>query len=432
MDKQVTRVIAGLKGLPLRRILNTIWKNPARRAAASAAVVAVYLALVASLRFQRLRSIKKKYPQYATREGMARMTAYDAWAIQKTILQLEFPSISLKALQFALFRTYGIPTISSLLLKTSQFSNPATSFKRYADTGALIGQFMSFEPNSDRAITSIARTKFLHTGYRASGKILEDDMLYTLSLFALEPIRFVQLFEWRSMSDMEKCAIGTYWKRLGEALDISYDCLPSGKTGFKDGLHYLEELGAWSHEYEEKFMKPDDTNKKVADKTMDVLVYAMPGPVKKAGVNFASCMMDDRLRAAMKYDAPPREYQAIFSTIITARRFYLRYLSLPRPRFMRQDVFMDEPNEHGRYNVRLWEGLPYYAKPTLWNRWGPGAWMARLMGMPVPGDDGDKYYPHGYDTQDLGPRYFEGKGRKTVQDIKDDLVASLKDRPFVD
>ncbi|KAF4228503.1 hypothetical protein CNMCM8980_006843 [Aspergillus fumigatiaffinis] len=153
----------------------------------TAACLTAYLALTLSLRFQRLRSIKAKYCKYSTPESLASMTDHDAWAIQKRILQLEFPFTALKALQFALFRTYGIPTISTLLLQTSQFSNPSTSFKRYADTGVLIGEFMGFEPTSERAITALARTKLLHTGYRASGKILESDMLYTLSLFALEP-----------------------------------------------------------------------------------------------------------------------------------------------------------------------------------------------------------------------------------------------------
>jgi hypothetical protein len=35
---------------------------------------------------------------------MHSMTDQDAWAIQKTIMQTEFPFIVLKSLQFALFR----------------------------------------------------------------------------------------------------------------------------------------------------------------------------------------------------------------------------------------------------------------------------------------------------------------------------------------
>jgi hypothetical protein len=163
---------------------------------------------------------------------------------------------------------------------------------------------MAFDPTSERAQTAIARTKFLHTGYRSSGKILESDMLYTLSLFALEPIRFIAMFEWRELSDLEQCAIGTYWKSLGDALDISFAVLPSGPHGFKDGLHFLEELREWSVKYEMDYMKPTPQNKEVAEKTMDVLLYAVPKVLRPIGVNFASCVMDDRLREAMMYMSP--------------------------------------------------------------------------------------------------------------------------------
>lgn len=62
-----------------------------------------YLALASTLRFQRRRGLHRKYP-YNTRESMGKMTDQDAFTIQKTILQMEFPFIVLKSLQFALFR----------------------------------------------------------------------------------------------------------------------------------------------------------------------------------------------------------------------------------------------------------------------------------------------------------------------------------------
>jgi hypothetical protein len=114
---------------------------------------------------------------------------------------------------------------------------------------------MAFDPHSERAQTAIARTNFLHKGYRASGRILEDDMLYTLSLFATEPIRFVKLYEWREMTEMEQCAVGTYWKSLGDALGISYAILPSGEGGFQGwdplvGRAYYLEPGVRGPPYE--------------------------------------------------------------------------------------------------------------------------------------------------------------------------------------
>ena len=66
--------------------------------------LATYLALISSLRFQRRQTLHSKYSRYGTRQSMRSMTDQDAWAIQKTIMQTEFPFIVLKSLQFALFR----------------------------------------------------------------------------------------------------------------------------------------------------------------------------------------------------------------------------------------------------------------------------------------------------------------------------------------
>ena len=71
--------------------------------------LATYLALVSSLRFQRKQALHKKYNYYATRQSMGSMTDQDAWAIQKSTMQAEFPFIVIKSLQFALFRVGMTP-----------------------------------------------------------------------------------------------------------------------------------------------------------------------------------------------------------------------------------------------------------------------------------------------------------------------------------
>lgn len=85
--------------------------SPPQKLLCGLAAVTTYLVLVSSFRFRRCSALHKKYP-YQTRNSLSKMTNHDAWAIQKTILQMEFPFIVLKSLQFALLRV-SIPTTPS-------------------------------------------------------------------------------------------------------------------------------------------------------------------------------------------------------------------------------------------------------------------------------------------------------------------------------
>lgn len=100
------------------------------------------------------------------------------------------------------------------------------------------------------------------------------------------------------------------------------------------------------------------------------------------------------------------------------RKFFLRYLALPRPYFLRPVRFSDQQNEYGRFFTSEWDAAPYYVKPTLWNRWGPTAWLTWVLGHPLPGDEGDKYYPKGYYIPEVGPKYQEGKGIEQMKEMR--------------
>jgi hypothetical protein len=105
------------------------------------------------------------------------------------------------------FRTYGIPSISKLLCETQQLGKVEYAGRRYADTSILIVEFLSRSPTSERANSAIARMNYLHSRYQKAGKISNDDMMYTLSLFVTEVDRWVGLYEWRTLTDMENCAM---------------------------------------------------------------------------------------------------------------------------------------------------------------------------------------------------------------------------------
>ena len=95
-------------------------------------------------------------------------------------------------------------------MATGELKNSKTSSKRTADTGLLVLEFGLNKPTSERAIQAIARMNFLHSRYQEAGKITNNDLLYVLSSFALEPVRWISRYEWRNLTDVELCASGTF------------------------------------------------------------------------------------------------------------------------------------------------------------------------------------------------------------------------------
>lgn len=257
-----------------------------------------YLWTVSSLRFQRAKTTFKKYGM-EQREFFARMTTDDAQMILKDLTELEFPKIMGLSIIFALFKTYGIPSVSSLLVATGQLSDSETASKRTADTGVLLLEFALNKPSSERAVKAIARMNYLHNRYQKSGKIKNTDMLYTLSLFALEPVRWIHKCEWRDLTDIELCASGTFWKAMGDAMLISFDDLPSSKTGWTDGLQWLQEIETWSLEYEAANMIPAVSNNQLAESHLDVLFLNLPAHLNGVGKELVAVLLGERVRKAM-------------------------------------------------------------------------------------------------------------------------------------
>jgi hypothetical protein len=93
-----------------------------------------------------------------------------------------------KALEFALFGTYAVPSISGLLAPTGEFRDRTR--KRYDDTELLLSEIAENGQESAWGRAAIARMNEMHGRFRISN----DDMLYVLSAFVVEPKRWIDRF----------------------------------------------------------------------------------------------------------------------------------------------------------------------------------------------------------------------------------------------
>ncbi|RMZ89123.1 hypothetical protein DV736_g3640, partial [Chaetothyriales sp. CBS 134916] len=178
------------------------------------------------------------------------------------------------------------------------FSTPENASKRYEDTGILIGEYLAHHPQAERTLKSIARMNYLHSPYVKSGKITNEDFLYTLSVFITEPIYWINQFEWRTLTEYEVCALGTFWKSIGDAMGINYKGHLKRET-WQDGIEFCEDIKEWAQHYEAKKMVPTATNKQTANELVPLLLHYVPRALIPFSRQVVGVLMGERLRWAM-------------------------------------------------------------------------------------------------------------------------------------
>src|SRR3712207_1854108 len=120
--------------------------------------------------------------------------------------RVDFPWDTTRALEFALFRTFAVPSIGGLLHKTAEFEQRPQ--KRYDDTDIIVSEIMEHGYDSERGRAAIARMNAIHGRFNIRNK----DFLYVLSTFVFEPIRWNERFGWRRMIEKERRALFYFWR----------------------------------------------------------------------------------------------------------------------------------------------------------------------------------------------------------------------------
>ncbi|ETS63124.1 hypothetical protein PaG_02902 [Moesziomyces aphidis] len=347
-------------------------------------VLTVYYWTVQLLRYKHYRHIHQRYGgRYAidgeqASKGKPRMIdsyrgVRDAQRILRLAASMDHPFVFTKSLEFALFRTYGIPTISSLLLHTGQLGKADNAGRRYVDTAGLIQSFMTFpvprldlpdggesstapadrqgwehfgeDPDDPRSSIALARVNFLHGRWKS--KISNDDLLYTLSVFIIEPAKWIDRYEWRKTSALEKEAMFALFYHIGRCMGIQN--IPETR----------EELIQWSLAYEENYMKFEQCNHEVAQHTTALLMYALPSMLHGFATHLVVSLMDERLRVAMGYPSAPAWVMSFKDTFFRLRALVVGSLMLPRSKPLANiPIGSDEAGKVFSVENLLSEGIP--------------------------------------------------------------------------
>jgi hypothetical protein len=245
----------------------------------------------------------------------------DAAQIYRILAAHEFPWDLNQALSFALFRTYAVPSIGRLLYDTGQFTGRTQ--KRYDDTVLLLDTVLEQGLGSGQGRTAVRRVNQMHAMYDISA----DDMRYVLATFVVVPIRWLDRYGWRRLTEAEKVASANYYREVGRHLGIRN--IPATHTDF----------AAFMDAYERANFAFDAGARAVADATLDLMATFPPNSIAPAGLvkRFAYGLMDDPLLDAFHYPRPTKPERALSHAAVRARGRVVRFLP-PRvePMFARQ------------------------------------------------------------------------------------------------
>lgn len=255
-----------------------------------------------------------------------RIAALDAEKDHVEIVYLigsyEFPWELQRSLEFALFRTFAVPSIAELLDRTAQFQNAGQ--KRYDDTSLLIAEITEHGYDSERGRAAIRRMNQLHRRFDISN----EDYLYVLSTFIFEPIRWNPILSWRPSTDHENRANYYFWREIGRRMNI------------KDIPESLEAFDAFNRDYEKKYFRHTPHTERVGRASLATFTGWFPPFLHPLVRSAIYALMDDPLREAFGFPKMPAWYTALLKGALRLRAQIVKRL----PRRKKPFSLTREPN----------------------------------------------------------------------------------------
>ncbi|MEV7616313.1 oxygenase MpaB family protein [Streptomyces sp. NPDC089799] len=244
----------------------------------------------------------------------------DFLAIYRLIATYEFPWDFTRALELALYRTYAVPAIGSLLAETAEFTERAQ--RRYDDTALLLDAVVEHGFDSDTGRTAIRRINRMHHSY----DIGNHDMRYVLCTFVVIPKRWLDDYGWRPLTAHERRACANYYATLGRHM------------GIQDIPGSYEEFEAALDAYEKEHFGWDEGGRAVADATLDLMASWYPAPLAPLLRAGSLALLDEPLLHALRYEQPGPAVRTLVRGALRLRGRAVRLLP-PRsaPHYGRQN-----------------------------------------------------------------------------------------------
>jgi hypothetical protein len=222
----------------------------------------------------------------------------------------EFPWDYRRALELALLRTFAVPSIADLLVATGEFARFPQ--RRYDDTAILMGELGAYGYDSERGRTALRRINRAHGHYR----IPNEDMLYVLSTFVIDPVRWIDRYGWRRLLPQERVAAYAFYREVGR------------RMGIRDIPGSFEELEQLNHEHAARLVGGAGTEA-LREDVLGLVAGWFPRPLRGPARRLLPATFDDELLGGLGLPTPARWQRRGAETVLRTRAAVVRRM---RPR----------------------------------------------------------------------------------------------------
>lgn len=218
-----------------------------------------------------------------------------------------------RALELAIFHTFGSPSISEILDRSGEFSHRGQ--KRYDDTVALLREIARDGPASPRGRAAIRRMNWIHRAY----DIGNDDLVYVLATFVVVPVRWIRRYGWRSLTKTEIRAAVNYYRVAGRLMGIRR--IPPTYAAFAS---YLDAYEREHHSFSE-------ANRRLAGSLIEVFEAWFPRPVRPLTRRCIAAALGQPLRRALGLPEPSGLIRAGVHVALLSRAALMQLFPPLRP-----------------------------------------------------------------------------------------------------
>ena len=220
----------------------------------------------------------------------------------------EFPFNALVVSNLILLRSFSVPRISELLDATALFYGQGQS--RCEGLARAIAQLVMYGYDSAHGRALIQGMNKAHGRYDTNN----DDYMYLLSLFVLEPVSWTDRFGWRPMHEREKLALFYFWREVGRRMNV--ERFPASYS----------ELEKFSNDFERANCRAELTNHRLFLALQDVWLGWFPALLRPGLSQVFPCLLEESLRRNLMAPDPPGMLAKFVTRLLRLRGVTCRWL----------------------------------------------------------------------------------------------------------